>query len=231
MWDKTMPRDFPQLADLSVDTVGKVNEALRCGLVQGWKSRIRLECLKYLREAHGVDWYLRRKDYEEVCKDLAAMADVMSRVYQCDWWEWNQGSALFFWRWHPEFKTCAWDGIPVFMLDQQPLYKVPQPPTRSEDVQEKVKEKLSKVRERGYIEKGFVKSLTGYFPVKKSLFNIRMVYDASKCGLNKLVWAPNFFIPSVDSMVDVLDHNSWMADIDLGKTFPLGPSSETSRWC
>jgi hypothetical protein len=42
LWDKTMPRAFPQLADLSVNTVSKVNEALRCGLVQGWKSQIRL---------------------------------------------------------------------------------------------------------------------------------------------------------------------------------------------
>jgi hypothetical protein len=53
-----------------------------------------------------------------------------------------------------------------------------------------------------------------------------MVYDASKCGLNGLVWAPNFFMPSVDFMIDVLDHNYWMADIDLGGmflNFPLDP--------
>jgi hypothetical protein len=53
-----------------------------------------------------------------------------------------------------------------------------------------------------------------------------MVYDATKCGLNELVWAPNFFIPSVESMVDLLDSKSWMADIDLGGmflNFPLDP--------
>jgi hypothetical protein len=54
-----------------------------------------------------------------------------------------------------------------------------------------------------------------------------MVYNTTKCGLNKLVWAPNFFIPSVDLMIDVLDNNSWiMADIDLGGmflNFPLDP--------
>jgi hypothetical protein len=53
-----------------------------------------------------------------------------------------------------------------------------------------------------------------------------MVYDASKCSLNDLVWAPNFFIPSVDTMVDLLDGNSWMGDINLGEMFlnlPLDP--------
>jgi hypothetical protein len=68
--------------------------------------------------------------------------------------------------------------------------------------------------------------LTGYFEVANAIFGIRMVYDAIKCGLDDVVWAPNFFIPSVDSMLSVLDTNSWMGDIDLGKkflNFPLDP--------
>jgi hypothetical protein len=78
---------------------------------------------------------------------------------------------------------------------------------------------LAKVRARNYIKKGAVLRLTGYFEVPKTIFDIRMVYNATKCGLNNVVWAPNFFIPSVDSMLGVLDVHSWMGDIDLGKMF------------
>jgi hypothetical protein len=57
-----------------------------------------------------------------------------------------------------------------------------------------------------------------------------MFYDASKCSLNDLVLAPNFFIPSVDTIVDLLDVNSWMGDINLGEmflNFPLNPKVST----
>jgi hypothetical protein len=133
---------------------------------------------------------------------------------------------LFFWRWHPEFKACAQDSIPVWTLGKKPNYRIPQSAPKSTDTRDNVQAKISKLRDQGYIEKGFVKSLTSYFPVPKAIFDIRMVYDATKCGLNELVWAPNFFIPSVELMVDLLDSKSWMADIDLGEmflNFPLDP--------
>jgi hypothetical protein len=46
-----------------------------------------------------------------------------------------------------------------------------------------------------------------------------MVYDATRCGLNKVVLAHNCFIPLVDAMLSVLDANSCMGDIDLGEMF------------
>ena len=49
---------------------------------------------------------------------------------------------------------------------------------------ERVKEKVNGVRMKGYIDKGLVRSVTGYFAVPKGSDNIRMVYDATKCGLN-----------------------------------------------
>jgi hypothetical protein len=50
-----------------------------------------------------------------------------------------------------------------------------------------------------------------------------MVYNATRCGLNEVVWAPNFFIPLVYAMLSVLDANSWMGDIDLGEMFLYFP--------
>ena len=44
--------------------------------------------------------------------------------------------------------------------------------------------KVGKVRARGYIGIGTIKSLTGYFCVPKGETDIRLVYNATKWGLN-----------------------------------------------
>ena len=39
-----------------------------------------------------------------------------------------------------------------------------------------------------------------------------MVYDATKCGLNEVIWSPNFFLPTVATVVR-------SATPDLGEMF------------
>jgi hypothetical protein len=83
-WDVDMLADFPQLEKLSREDMNQVFKALRHGLVQGWKKRIRNETLDYLRERYGKDWYLRRNEDSELKKDAAAIADALSRIYQVE---------------------------------------------------------------------------------------------------------------------------------------------------
>ena len=65
----------------------------------------------------------------------------------------------------------------------------PLPP--NQEFLEQVKKKLNKVKDREYVRMGVdVKSLTHYFSVPKGTDDIRMVYDASRSGLNDAVWAP-----------------------------------------
>jgi hypothetical protein len=115
----------------------------------------------------------------------------------------------------------------VFIQDTLPRYLRHQPEPKDETKLEQVREKLAKVRERGYIKAGTVLSLTGYFDVQKTLFDIRLVYDVTECQLNDAVWAPNYFFPSPDSLYNALDAKTWMPDIDLGEfflNFPLDPA-------
>lgn len=49
--------------------------------------------------------------------------------------------------------------------------------------------------------------------------DIRVVYDATQCGLNDCLWKPNFFLPTVDSILRNASSSSWFGDIDLGKMF------------
>ncbi len=84
--------------------------------------------------------------------------------------------------------------------------------------------------DRGYIVPGLVKSLTSYFSVPKGENDLRMVYDATKSGLNASLWVPSFQLPQSETLTDLLTPTSWMADIDLGEhfhNFPLHPDLQS----
>lgn len=155
----------------------------------------------------------------ECAADLLAGKECIRRVFRSDWWDWGNGSRLLFWRWPEAHRQAARDGYPAFVLGELPRYKKPQPREKDPDNVIRVRSKLTVVRDRGYISPGQVKSLTGFFSVKKGETDIRMVYDASKSGLNKVLWAPNFGLPTVNVLTRAVDEGSWMGDLDIGEMF------------
>ena len=48
---------------------------------------------------------------------------------------------------------------------------------------------------------------------------MRIVYDGTASGLNESVWAPSFWLPTIESLVRALDTDSWMSDRDIGDMF------------
>ena len=71
-----------------------------------------------------------------------------------------------------------------------------------------------------------MKSLTNFFPVVvtwkkvnevKVVDEIRMVYDASKSGLNNRVFAPWFTMPTAESHLRSVKAVTYMADCDVGE--------------
>ncbi|GFH49897.1 hypothetical protein CTEN210_06373 [Chaetoceros tenuissimus] len=153
-------------------------------------------------------------------RNMEVGADAVMRAAHSSWWDWDAGSTLFFWRWPPEVRSAVRDGTKLFVdWSHMPSYlDSPRWPTDTA-AKEKLKSKLSKVRDRGYIQPGFVRSLTGYFAVPKADTDIRVVYDATQCGLNDCLWTPNFFLPTVDSILRNASSSSWFGDIDLGEMF------------
>jgi hypothetical protein len=83
----------------------------------------------------------------------------------------------------------------------------------------KMKDKLEKVTNRRYIIPGTVHSLIHVFAVAKGETDIRLVYDGTKSRLNECTFAPNFFLPSIDSMLMTVNVSSWFGDHDLGEMF------------
>jgi hypothetical protein len=103
----------------------------------------------------------------------------------------------------------------------------PQPKEKNPEILLQVRSKLDNARMKRYIVPGTVKNLTSYFAVPKGDRDIRMVYDATKSGLNHSVWVPSFILPHAEALTDKLSVKSWMLDMDLGEmflNFPMHPS-------
>ena len=160
--------------------------------------------------------------WKELSRDLAAARDAIGRGVNSTWWDWSSGSTLFFWRWPPGYRIAARDGARVYIKNRQLLPKCfdiqrwPSCPVMAAQLEKKIK----KVKEnRGYMEEGWVESLTSFFAVPKGEDDIRVVYDATKSGLNKALWAPNFPLPTIDGVLNQSDSKTWFGDIDLGEMF------------
>ena len=207
----------------------KPNSAFRIWQKHHTRSSYRLSGKKRKRHASSPAVSEAHKRWQELQKDLDVGLDAIRRGVGATWWEWTLGSTLFFWRWPPEYRTQARDGVRVFILNEKrlPKYRKRQQWPSDPEQAKKVEEKITKARDnRGYLESGYVESLTGFFAVPKGSDDIRMVYDATKCGLNSALWAPNFALPTVDTVMNNSDSFTWYGDIDLGEMFlnyPLDP--------
>jgi hypothetical protein len=227
LWDEriwsTVPYNTEQLSCFHTKYQGKCPlEVLRAFTLAYWRRCVTHGLMKHLRSSYGQNWL----GNPAAAQDMLVGKDCLCRTAGADWWEWKQGSTLFFWRWPRHCLTLARDGHPVWTTGEQPQYLRPQPSEKDLERRAKVKKKLDTVRDRRYIEPGTIKSLTNYFDVPKGSDDIRMVYDASKSGLNKIIWVPSFCLPTTENLTDLLDEQSWMADIDMGEqflNFPLDP--------
>jgi hypothetical protein len=87
-------------------------------------------------------------------------------------------------------------------------------------VKAKVSAKLDKVRARGYISPGVVKSpLTAFFAMPKGDDGIQLVYDGTVSRLNTSIWVPRFFLPTIRTHRLAVDEGTYMPDIDIGEMF------------
>ena len=184
--------------------------------VPGWvRERYKFKSLPRAKSARGRD-----NGQEDFKKDLIVGSEAVWRTSQASWWTWEAGSTLLFWRWPTCYRVAVRDGTKAFIhRNRLPCYSKPQQVSKDPETREKVRKKVNGVRAWGYIPAGGVKSITGFFDVPKGESDIRMVYDATKCGLNSALWTPNFFLPTIDSVLRNADANSWFGDIDLGEMF------------
>ena len=180
-----------------------VLDVLRGFLLRVWRRSVHRSLCRYMRSEHGAQWF--RLSHP----DVRAGRDCLTRSANATFWDWSAGSRLFFWRWPLESRIWARDGHPVYITGDLPSYRRAQPKESDPNVREKVKEKLEKFIDRGYVANGKVNSLISYFAVPKGESDVRLVFDGTKSGLNAALWAPSFHLPTVDSLLPALTPGCW----------------------
>ena len=126
----------------------------------------------------------------EFALDYEAGLEALNRLGGSSFWNWDDGSSIFFWRWPKEIMRECRNGCDIFVKGCLPRFARKQRmPPDPEDFA-KVAAKIKAVRDKRYIGEGSVKSLTSFFAVPKGESDIHIVYDLSACGLNEALWAP-----------------------------------------
>jgi hypothetical protein len=195
------------------------NDSIRKLALHVWKRNVWRSLRRHLRKSFDIEWAKRRSEFDSTPleKTLSAGSNCIRRCMNADWW--TSGFRLLFWRWPSESQDWARDGLPIPMLTQPIPYKKPQPREKDPDIRAAVRAKFDKFRGKGYVTQGTVSGLTGYFTVPKGDGDVRLVFDATKSGLNKAIWSPSFSLPSLSSLLSALEPGIWMADIDVAEHF------------
>lgn len=217
LWRKRLPRSF----------------LIWSGVLSGTKrlGSVHPAALVALHPHSGVSsfcWTAKgRKQYRAMRKlespsekvNRLAAADCIGRCANSTWWEWAAGSRPLFWRWPSWYQASIRDGLPLWLKGPVPRWCVPQRIERDPVVLQCIRKKILSPVERWYLERGAVYSLTSFFPVAKGEDDYRMVYDGTKSGLNNVLWAPWFPLPTIEQHNRVATVGCYMADIDIGEMF------------
>ena len=215
---KFSPGEKRRLKNHTVESaLSRLLEGLRRLALRKWKALVRRSFWTWWKS----DCKGRAEQGLAPCR-RAADAGIAALVHasHASWWDWDQGSAPFFWRFPIEWQVPVRDGLPPCFTGEPPVYTKAQRPPSDPNVKAKEKEKISKVRARGYIC-GFtgILALLNFFSVSKGTHDVRMVYDGTKSGLNAVLFAPWFALASVDSMLRSVGPGYWSADNDYGEMF------------
>jgi hypothetical protein len=168
------------------------------------------------REEYKAWW---RTTVSTSVTDWEAGGDAITWAARASWWEWDDGSMPFYWRWPVRYRTVMRDGLKVHFQDEAPRYRRAQHNCKNPTKMVQVKKKLNKLLEPRYIAPGYVVSLTSFFPVQKGENDIRMVYDGSVIGLNDVMWVPRFVLPTLNTHLRAVEEHTFMADVDVGEMF------------
>ncbi|KAG7340358.1 hypothetical protein IV203_023901 [Nitzschia inconspicua] len=164
-----------------------------------------------------VSWYRGRWGLRP--HDMEAGRDAICRAWKSTWWEWDDGSRPFYWRWPEWYRDVMRDGMRVHFPCETPRHTVPQRDTSDLQVKKQMIAKLDKVRRRRYVTPGHVVSLTSFFAVPKGDDDIRMVYDGTASGLNDSMWLPRFRMSTIETHLRFVEPETFMADVDVGECF------------
>ncbi len=207
-------------------TLEQENTALtniRTFALRWWRRRITKEFLTWFQSEYLI--FFQRLEVREILqykrawKDWQAGQDCIRCCANSSWWEWDLGSHPLHWRWHQDYQLLIRDGVLPWFLSKPPKYMVPQKGEPDPNLCACIKGKLHKIRAKGYIIPGTVKSLTSFFTIPKGDDDIRVVYNGTQSGLNESIWAPWFPLPTIERHLHAVMPGTFMADLDIEEQF------------
>ena len=223
LWDQEVLSIYPDnISDRKRAAILKSFNHTREAMLRHWRWKVRKDF---------NEWFAKTdiKDPKTLALVKERGADCIRRAELASWWNWDGGSSLFFWRWPEIYQKDVLFGGPVrFDKEPVPWFQRAKDPQADQDVG-KMRGKLEKVIQRGYIilvNKEELISLLNVFFVKKGDDDLRAVYDATMSGLNDALWTPWFFLPTPDAITRELLPGYWSTDNDYGEqflNFPLHP--------
>jgi len=111
------------------------------------------------------------------------------------------------------------DGTPPCFKGVVPRSLIPQREEKDDRTRAAMKGKIEVPIDKEYLERGLIFSLTSFFSVPKGDRDIRMVYDGTRSGLNEVLYAPWFPLPTVEQLLRSVESGSFMGDNDVGEMF------------
>ena len=117
-----------------------------CGGRYRWRQR-------FGKVAYKAWWNVYWSE-SQALKEKDPGRDAIWRVSNAIWWEWNEGSAPFYWRWPREYQETIRDGLEIWFAGEKPAWKQPQRVEKDKATRQKVIAKISTIRKRKYIMAG-----------------------------------------------------------------------------
>jgi hypothetical protein len=199
-------------------TITKSLDSIRKFGLYFWRRKVardfRAWWIKYAAEERSHNREPRRELLDAGIESLRYAAGA-------SWWQWDSGSAPFFWRWEEEFLEDLATGYkPMFKKIPQTSKASVRLPQDSE-MRKMMRKKIEKVIRQRYVDvaEDEIHAFISYFAVMKGLYDILMVYDGTKSGLNDCLFAPWFALPTMNTMFRSLDVDFWCADNDFSDNF------------
>ena len=140
---------------------------------------------------------------QEPRRNKLAIVDCLTRTSNSTFWDWLDGSTLLFWRWEHWWKSAR-DGELLFHEAPPPNWKGRSLPAPSEHYELLLRKKEQKLVHRRYLELGFVDCIVPRFGVPKGEDDIRLVWDASRNGINGTLYAPSFWMPTFRTLQELV---------------------------
>jgi hypothetical protein len=157
-------------------------EVLRLFLMRVWRRRVTKDFFF---------WYAEN-NHRCAANVLFDARDCIQRVCDASWWHWDGGSRPFFWQWPTDYQATIQCGLAPWFWYEVASNKRTQREPKNMRLKGVIRDKLSVIRDKRYVESGAIDSLMPFFDVSKGEDDVRMVYDGSASGLNEAMWAPWF---------------------------------------